>query len=190
MRAMLAEGATTQLRLVDLPLHLPDQRLHVDHAFPFVDRHWRIAFHLLDLYLAGPRVLRDPLEFRPGGLFCRSDSRALLFLGAVPREELAGLVHFDPWWVFRNPTFAVPSPYAPFAGAGLPDPGWIEAVKATNIAVRFAHEGRRYAVHDLEFDPGLRRMDALVARGPLGRRVAFHYGEIDLMELRRPAPRA
>jgi hypothetical protein len=124
---MLAEGATSQLRLLDLPLCFSDQTIYVNHAFPFVDRHWSIAFHLLGLFMAGPRVLRDPLEFRPGGLFCRSDRRALL-LGTVPREELARLVHFDLWWVFRNPAFGVPSTYAPVPQAGLPDPGWIETV--------------------------------------------------------------
>lgn len=181
---MADERPPTQKSLTDLPLELTDRRLWVDHVFPFVDRHWRVAFFLLDAGGAGPWVFRETIEPRAPGLRSHASSAALLPLGVVPLEELAGLVHFDPWWVLRRP----PGWAAPPSGFGSPDALWLEAYKATNIAVRFTLDARRYSVSDLVFEPGLRQLASVEARASLGRIRILRYGDLDLTRLRLPAP--
>lgn len=187
---MIAERQATQRALVDLPLQLSDHRMWIEHAFPFVDPRWGVAFYLLDPSQAWPVVLRGDLERRQGGLFSRSSSAALLPLGAVPLGELATLVHFDPWWVLLHAFPSLPRGTAELLGMQMPgpDPLWLEAYRATNIAVRFTLGGRRYGVTDLVFDQGMKRLVALEARTTLGRVQPFRYGEIDLTFLRRTAP--
>lgn len=186
---MQTERPPTQRALVDLPLHLSDTRLWIEHAFPFVDRHWKVPFFLLDAVGMWPSVLREDLDLRAGGLFSHASSEALQPLGSVPLEELAQLVHFDPWWVLRSKFPRLSPTMTPYLGGYEgPDPAWVDAFKATNISVRFTFQGRPYGVTDLIFEPGMRRLVALEARTSLGRLRNFRYLDVDLTALRRDAP--
>lgn len=184
----MADLPTNQLRLVDLRIHFQDRSWPLSHAFPFADARWRVAFVLLEIYGLGLRIQWESLEARPDGLHTRSSTKELQLLGSIPRGDLAGLVHFDPWWVFKSPVFLMAQGTAGAPGVLAPDPAWIEAVKASNIAVRFEHEGHRYTVEDLVFDPGLRRIEEVRTRDRWSRPRTFRYGEIELLRLRRPAP--
>lgn len=186
---MPTERPPTQRGLVDLPLQLTDRKLWIEHAFPFVDRHWKVVFFLLDPSGALPCIVRETLEPQPGGLFSHASSASLLPLGAVPLAELAELVHFDPWWVLRKSHLDASAEAVFPDGYRSPDPTWLEAYKATNIAVRFRFGGRRYGVTDLVFESGLGRLASMEARTSLGRIQVFRYGDIDLGLLRRPPPR-
>lgn len=190
----MADLPTSQLRLVDLRVHFQDRSSPANHVFPFVDARWRVAFVLLELYSVGLRILWDGLEARPDGLHARASMGDSQLVGAVPLADLAGLVHFDPWWVFKSGPYVAQerlAEYARMTGRSVPpgpDPEWIEAVKASNIAVRFSHEGRWYTVEDVAFDAGLRHLEEVRTRDRWGRPRTFRYGEIELLRLRRPVP--
>jgi len=170
MRRMPAERLATQRKLMDRRVHLADGEHWTKYAFPFIDRNWEVAFVVLDLMATGPRILRGPLEVRPDGLHGTAASDALAPVSSVPLEVFQGLVHFDPWWAFR--------------GVVGVERAWVEAILATNLAGRFLHAGVAYKMHDLEFDPTLTKLEALVAKDDAFRTATFRAGEIDLLQLR------
>lgn len=169
---MRRESAVTQRRLVGHRLHLEDAQLHTKYAFPFIDRDWSSPFALLDLMGASPRVLRVPIDPAHDGLHAKATVSELARIESVPLEDFEGLVHFDPWRVFR--------------GVAGVDPAWVRAVLATNLVEPFAHERRRYRVEDLVFGAGLRAVTAVLSKDEAFHRREFHKGEIDLLRLRKP----
>lgn len=169
---MKAEVLHTQRHLVGIRLHLADAELVAKYVFPFVDESWAVAFTAVDAMTQGPRVLRGNLELRSGALYSNASMSHLEKITSVPLERFREVVHFDPWWAFR--------------GIGGVPHEWIDAVIASNLAGTFNHEGTTYKVHDLEFDPSLTRLEALVAKDPFFKTVSFARGDLNLLLLRHP----
>ena len=169
---MRAEQLRTQRHLVGLRLRMADAELVTKYVFPFVDGTWSAAFTIVDAMAIGPRLFRGSLELVSGALVAKEAVSALEPLASVPVKEFEPVVHFDPWWVFR--------------GIGGVDRERIDAILATNLAGTFNHEGTTYKVHDLEFDPSLRSLEAVVAKDPVFRPITFRKGDLDLLSLRKP----
>ncbi len=169
---MKAEMLHTQRHLAGLRLHMADAELVTKYVFPFLDEKWSVAFTVIDAMTYGPRVFRSPLELRNGALYAKETASKLEPLIAIPPQRFEEVVHFDPWWAFR--------------GVGRVDRAWVNAILASNIAGTFHHEGTDYKIHDLEFDPALASLVALVAKDPVFRTVSFHRGDVDLLLLRQP----
>ncbi len=169
---MKVELAHTQRHLAGLRLHMADAEVVTKYVFPFVDEAWSVAFTVVDAMTYGPRVFRGRLAPRSGALYAQEPVSALEPIPSVPPDRFEGLVHFDPWWAFR--------------GIGGVDRVWVDAILASNIAGTFNREGTTYKLHDLEFDPDLRTVDAVIAKDPVFRTVAFHRGDLNLLLLRHP----
>ncbi len=164
------ESGPSQRRLVNLRLHTADREERVNHAFPFVDRDWNVPFIVLNVAVEGPRFMKGPLDVRPDGLHTKESITALRRLDELSAESFAGLVHFDPWWVFRVEPRV--------------DRERTKAIIATNVAGSFDRGGVRHALHDLEFEGRLQALVAVHAKGPMFQPAVFRKGEIDLLGLR------
>lgn len=169
---MKAEVLHTQRHLAGLRLHMADAELVTKYVFPFLDENWSVAFTVLDAMTYGPKVLQGPLQLRNGALYAKEPATKLEPVTAIPLKRFEEVVHFDPWWAFR--------------GVGGVDRDRANAILGSNIAGTFHHEGTDYKVHDLEFDPALASLVALVAKDPVFRSVSFHRGDVDLLLLRQP----
>jgi len=171
---MQPDVGVRQRGLVDRRIAFVDAERPADYVFPFIDRRWRVPFICVDLSMGTPWVLDAPFrvdQYRFRTALRLSDLRRI---ESVPLDELAKLVHYDPWWVFSRVS-------------GV-DRAWIEAVLATNIAAPFQREDRTYKVQDLVFSARLDRLDAIEAkRGPF-RVVTFRPGDIELLALRSSPP--
>jgi len=171
---MLPDQGVRQRGLVDRRIVFADAEHTADYVFPFIDRRWRVAFLVLDLSMGPPWILDGPFrvdQFRFRTPLRTSDLRRI---ESVPLDELAKLVHYDPWWVFRRVS-------------GV-DRAWIEAVLATNVAAPFHHAGMTYKVRDIVFSAELDRLQEIEAkRGPFST-MTFHPGDIELLSLRRSPP--
>lgn len=165
-----------QKGLVGLRLRLADAEFVTKYTFPFIDREWTVPFTVTDLLGAGPRLLRGPIQ-REGGVL-RSDrtAAALAAVESVPMESFGALVHFDPWWDFR--------------GVSGVRRACIEAILASNIARPFVRKGVVHKVYDLEFDDGLGRLNAIIAKDERFRPVALRSADVDLGSLRRMEPQS
>ena len=172
---MRPEGAVRQRGLVDRRIVFSDAERDVRYLFPFVDRRWRVPFVIVDLGVGAPLVLDGPFRVDQFRFRTALRSNDLRRIESIPLEDLEQLVHYDPWWVFRQ-----------VSGVGR---AWIEAVFATNIAAPFRHGGRTHKVRDLIFSAELDRLEEIEARAGLFRAVTFHPGDVELLSL-RPAPRA
>lgn len=167
---MQTDARSRQRGLVDRRIVFVDGEWPASYVFPFVDRRWRVPFLVLDFSMGPPRVLDGPFrvdQFRFRTALRSSDLRRI---ESVPLDDLAKLVHYDPWWVFRR-------------ASGV-DRAWIEAVFATNIATPFQHQGRTHKVRDLVFSAPLDRLEEIEARSGLFRTVRFRPGDIELLALR------
>ncbi len=172
---MKDESAITQRRLVGKRLRMGDVELHAKYAFPFIDREWASPFVVLDVFGMGPRVFHGPLDLTRDGMHTAVSPADLQRIETVPVETFEGLVHYDPWWVFR--------------GVAGVERDWVKAVVATNIAHPFEREGKKFKIHDLALTAGLRGLTAVVAKDDIFHQVDFHKGEIDLFGLRKPQKR-
>ncbi len=170
---MKTEVLYAQRHLVGLRLHMADGELVTKYVFPFVDEAWSVPFTIVDGMTLGPRILRGRLEARSGALYTAEPRSRLEAITSAPLETFERVVHFDPWWAFR--------------GIGGVPREWIDAVLASNLAGTFNHEGTTYKVHDLQFDPALTSVVALVAKDPMFKTVSFARGDLDLLLLRHPA---
>ena len=171
---MRPDTGIRQRGLVDRRIVFSDTERAVRYALPFVDRRWRVPFIVVDLSVGAPLVLDGPFrsdQFRFRTALRTSDLRRI---ESVSLEDLEGLVHYDPWWVFRRVTSV--------------DRAWVEAVFATNIAGPFRHGGRMHKIRDLVFSAELDRLEAVEARAGLFQAVTFRPGDVELLRL-RPAPR-
>src|SRR2546428_5001586 len=144
---MQADAGVRQGGLLDGRYAFADSQRAANYVFPFIDRRWRVPFIVGDLSMGPPWVLEGPIRvdqyrFRPP--LGTSDLRRI---ESVPLDELAKLVHYDPWWMFRRVS-------------GV-DRAWIEAVFATNIATPFRHGGITHRVRDLVFSANLDRLRAV-----------------------------
>jgi len=172
---MRPEGGVRQRGLVDRRIVFSDAERAVSYVFPFVDRRWRVPFVIVNLSIDAPLVLDGPFRIHQFRFRTALRSNDLRRIESIPLEDLEQLVHYDPWWVFRQ-----------VSGVGR---AWIEAVFATNIAAPFRHGGRTHKVRDLIFSAELDRLEEIEARAGLFRAVTFHPGDVELLSL-RPAPRA
>jgi len=172
---MRPEGGVRQRGLVDRRVVFSDAERAVSYVFPFVDRRWRVPFVIVNLSTDAPLVLDGPFRIDQFRFRTALRSNDLRRIESIPLEDLEQLVHYDPWWVFRQ-----------VSGVGR---AWIEAVFATNIAAPFRHGGRTHKVRDLIFSAELDRLEEIEARAGLFRAVTFHPGDVELLSL-RPAPRA
>jgi len=159
-----------QRRLVNLRLHTADVQERVNHAFPFVDRDWKVPFLVLNVAVQGPRLFKGPLEVRADGLHTKGSVTGLRPMDELPIEALADVVHFDPWWVFRVEPRV--------------DKERAKAIVFTNISGSFDHSGVRYALHDLEFDGNLQELVAVHGKDHFFKPAIFRKGEVDLLGLR------
>ena len=169
---MRPERLATQRHLAGLRLHMADAEVVTKYAFPFIDAAWSVAFVVVDVMAVGPRVFRGPLELRSGALYTTETRSKLETVSGIPSARFDELVHFDPWWASRG-----------IAGV---DRAWVDAILASNLAGTFNHQGTTYKVHDLEFDAGLRSLEALVAKDLVFRTVSLHRGDVELRALRHP----
>ena len=172
---MRPDTGIRQRGLVDRRIAFSDTERAVSYVFPFVDRRWRVPFIVVALSMGAPLVLDGPFrldQFRFRTALRTSDLRRI---ESVSLEDLEGLVHYDPWWVFRRVS-------------GV-DHAWIEAVFATNIGAPFRHGGRTHKIRDLVFSVELDRLEAIEARAGLFQTVTFRPGDVELLRM-RPAPRA
>ncbi len=171
---MLPEAGVRQRGLVDRRIVFADAERTADYMFPFIDRRWRVPLIVLDLSMGPPWILDGPFrvdQFRFRTPLRTSDLRRI---ESVPLDELAKLVHYDPWWVFRRVS-------------GV-DRAWIEALFATNVAASFQHAGLTYRIRDLVFSAELDRLQEIDAkRGPF-RAMTFRPGDIELLTLRSSPP--
>jgi hypothetical protein len=169
---MLPDQGVRQRGLIDRRIVFADTERAADYMFPFVDRRWRVPFVVLDLRMGPPYVLDGPLRvdrFRFRTPFRLSDLRRI---ESVSIEELANLVHYDPWWVFRRVS-------------GV-DQARLEALFATNVVPPFQHGGLTYRVRDFVFSGELDRLQEVQAkRGPFHPK-SFRPGDIELLTLRSP----
>ena len=169
------ESGIRQRAIVGRRLDLADSELLTKYTLPFVDASWKVPFVVLDLVGSPPRIFAEPINWDGSRLHSTGSKADLRRIESVPLEDLAHLVHYDPWWVFRR-----------VSGIGR---AWIEAVFATNIATPFRYGGRTHKVRDLIFSAELDRLEEIEARVGLFRSVTFHPGDVELLSL-RPAPRA
>ena len=167
---MKTEVLTTQRQLVGLRHRMSDAEVVTEYVFPFLARDWTVAFYVIDAMAYGPRVFQGSLEMRAGGLSTTAGVSSLEAIGYVPLARFDELVHFDPWWAFRG-----------IAGV---DRAWVRAILASNIAGTFDYQGSTLKAHDLEFDPSLKRLEALVAKDAMFRTISLGQGDIDLLQLR------
>src|SRR2546422_5571508 len=143
---MQADAGVRQRGLLDRRIAFADTERAANYVFPFIDRRWRVPFIVVDLSMGPPCVLGGPVrggQYRFRTPLGTSDLRRI---ESVPLDELAKLVHYDPWWMFRRVS-------------GV-DQAWIEAVFATNIATPFRHGGITHRVRDLVFSANLDRLEA------------------------------
>jgi len=171
---MPRESGIRQRAIVGRRLDLADFELLTKYTLPFVDAAWEVPFAVLDLVGSPPRVLAGPIHWDGSRLHSTESKAALRRIESVPPEDLGHLVHYDPWWVFR--------------GASGVDRTWIEAAFATNIARPFMHAGKKLKIHDLRFDDGMERLEAILAKDDVFRPIELHRGEVDLLSLRRGRP--
>lgn len=169
---MKTESLSTQRRLVGRRLRMADVEVQTKYVFPFVDATWAVPFFVIDAMTYGPRLFRGELEVVPDGLRTAATSEKLEKISMVPASQFDTVVHFDPWWVFR--------------GVAGVERDRINAILATNIAGTFNHEGTTYKVHDLVFESHLRSLEALLAKDPVFKTVAFHKSDVSLLQLRKP----
>jgi hypothetical protein len=171
---MNPEPSLGQREIVGLRMAFEDVELDTKYTLPFVDASWHVPFVVLDLLGHPPRILEAEVHADGRRLQTPASTRALRPIESVPREDFADLVHFDPWWAFRG-----------VSGVERP---WIESIFRTNVARPFHHEGRTYKIHDLKFAPGMRKLDALIAKDEVFHPREFLPGDIDLLGLRaKPA---
>src|SRR5437899_3469919 len=171
---MLPEAGVRQRGLVDRRIVFADAERTADYMFPFIDRRWRVPFIVVDLSMGPPWVLDGPIrvdQYRFRTPLRTSDLRRI---ESVPLDELAKLVHYDPWWVFRRVS-------------GV-DRAWIEAVFAANIPTPFRHGGTTHRVRDLVFSANLDRLAAVEAKRGAFHAVTIHPGDIELLALRSSPP--
>ncbi len=169
---MKTELTHTQRHLVGLRLHMADAELVTKYVFPFVNEDWSVAFTVIDAMTYGPRIFQGSLDLRSGALYAKEPASKLEKISTMPLKRFETVVHFDPWWAFRGVS-------------GL-ERDWVTAILASNLAGTFFHEGTTYKVHDLEFNPTLDTVDALVAKDPVFKTVSFHRSDLNLMLLRHP----
>lgn len=172
---MRPEGGVRQRGLIDRRIVFSDAERAVSYVFPFVDRRWRVPFVVVDLSAGAPLVLDGPFRVDQVRFRTALGSNDLRRIESIPLKDLEGLVHYDPWWVFRRVS-------------GV-DRRWIEAVLATNIASPFRHRGRTHNVRDLIFSARLDRLEEVEAKAGFFQAVTFHPGDLELLTL-RPAPPA
>ena len=168
---MPSDERPSQRRLVGLRVRFADGEMVAKYVFPFVGRDWSVELFALDLPGLGPRWSPGPLDVRTGLLELRDPSSALAATESIPLERFRDLVHFDPWWTFR--------------GIARVDPRWVRAVVGSNLAGPFDLGGRRLKVHDLIFDPHIRRLESLVAQDDRFHRLIFGPADLDLWRLLR-----
>ena len=157
----------TQRNLVNRRLRLADGELVTKYVFPFWNREWKVALHLVDRLGRGPAILHPPLhEDRDHHLVSpakMSDLRGLELMDPAGFKEL---YHYDPWWVFRGI-------------AGVSDE-LKHAISPTNISKPFHHDGRHWKVHDIEIAPDGGTLLAIIAKDDVFRRRDFTAAELDL----------
>ena len=171
---MRPDGGVRQRGLVDRRIVFADAERTASYLFPFIDRRWRVPFVAVDLSMGRPWILDGPFrvdQFRFRTSLRMSDLRRF---ESVPLDDLAKLVHYDPWWVFRRVS-------------GV-DRAWIDAVFATNVAAPFQHDRRTYKIRDLVFSAELDRLEAIEAKSGPFHAVTFHPGDIELLTLRSSPP--
>jgi len=170
---MRTDGGVRQRGLVDRRIAFADTERVADYVFPFIDRRWRVTFLVADLGIGLPMVLDGPFRTDRFRLRTVLPISALRRIESVPLAELNQLVHYDPWWVFRN--------------VSAVDRAWVQAVFSTNLAVPFRRGGRKHTIRDLVFSTDLNYLEAIEAKVGLFHTVTFRPGEIDLLALRRKA---
>ncbi len=168
----MGEPGVSERGIVGRRVKFDDGEVLAKYTLPFVDQSWRVPFTVLDRMGGPPRVHEGTICW--SGDLLRASGRigALRGVESIHIDHFAGLVHFDPWWAFR--------------GVSGVDRRWIAAIFATNIAGRFAHEGRSLKLHDLRFSDEMRELNAVVAKDDRFHVVEFVSGGIDLLALRRP----
>src|SRR2546430_7379219 len=149
------ESGIRQRAIVGRRLDLADSELLTKYTLPFVDASWKVPFVVLDLVGSPPRIFAEPIHWDGSRLHSTGSKADLRRIESVPPEDLAHLVHYDPWWVFR--------------GVSGVDRTWIEAAFTTNIARPFMHAGERLKIHDLRFADGMERLEAILAKGDVVR---------------------
>ena len=167
---MRPDGTVRQRGLVDRRIVFADSERAANYVFPFVDRKWRVPFVVADLGLGPPWVLDGPFRLDRFRFRTALRSNDLRRIESVPLADLAGLIHYDPWWVFRRVSEVEPS--------------WKAAVFTTNVAAPFRHGGRTYRTLDLVFSAQLDRLETVEARAGLFRTVTFGPGDIELSAMR------
>ncbi len=172
---MPRESGIRQRGIVGRRIAFADSELITKYTLPFMDATWRVAFVVLDLLGSPPRIVEATVHADGSRLRTPARTSELRRIESVPREHLDALAHYDPWWAFRGV-------------AGI-DRSWIETIFATNIARPFVQKGKTYKIHDLRFEDGLRRLEAVIAKDDVFRVMEFHPGDIDLLGLRsKPRP--
>ena len=164
------ESGIRQRAIVGRRLDLADSELLTKYTLPFVDASWKVPFVVLDLVGSPPRIFAEPIHWDGSRLHSTGSKADLRRIESVPLEDLAHLVHYDPWWVFR--------------GVSGVDRTWIEAAFTTNIARPFMHAGKRLKIHDLRFADGMDRLESILAKDDVFRPVELHRGDVDLLSFR------
>src|SRR5437899_12768984 len=124
---MQADAGVRQRGLLDRRIAFADTERAANYVFPFIDRRWRVPFIVVDLSMGPPCVLEVPIradQYRFRTPLGTSDLRRI---ESVPLDELAKLVHYDPWWMFRR--------------VSCVDRAWLVAVFASNVAAPVPHAG-------------------------------------------------
>src|SRR3989442_11220952 len=171
---MQADAGVRQRGLLARRIAFADTERAANYVFPFIDRRWRVPFIVVGLSMGPPCVLEVPIrvdQYRFRTPLGTSDLRRI---ESVPLDELAKLVHYDPWWMFRRVS-------------GV-DQAWIEAVFATNIATPFRHGGITHRVRDLVFSANLDRLEAGEGRPAAFPPRAFPPGDNGAAALRTVSP--
>ena len=171
---MTREPGIRQREIVGKRIRFEDTELITKYTLPFIDGTWKVRFVVLDLLGGPPKALEAPIILDEDRLRTDAPTSMLRSIESIPLERFPDLVHFDPWRAFR--------------GVSGVDRSWIEAIFAANIARPFDHEGARFKIHDLAFDPETRSLETILAKDDLFRPRAFRAGEIDLFGLRPQRP--
>src|SRR3989449_9972318 len=99
---MQADAGVRQRGLLDRRIAFADTERAANYVFPFIDRRWRGPFIVVGLSMGPPGVLEVPVrvdQYRFCTPLCTSDLRRN---ESVPPHELAELLHYDSWWMFRR----------------------------------------------------------------------------------------